>query len=194
MCGRYQNFPVDEFSEIKLKATRLGEWLHDAAPIPPNYNIAPTQQVQAIRTNAAGGKPEVVMFRWGLIPAWSKDEKIGYKLINARAETVAEKPSFREAYKKRRCLIVASGFYEWKKVGAAKEPWRIVMKDRQRFAFAGLWERWKNPAAQFLETCTIVTTSANDLVAPIHDRMPVIVRPELYETWLDTNTNAAEVA
>ncbi|MFN0207734.1 MAG: SOS response-associated peptidase, partial [Planctomycetota bacterium] len=122
------------------------------------------------------------------------DEKIGYKLINARAETVAEKPSFREAYKKRRCLIVTSGFYEWKRVGTAKEPWRIVMKDRQRFAFAGLWERWKNPAAGIVESCTIITTAPNELMSSIHDRMPAILPPDCYEAWMDPETNVSDLA
>jgi putative SOS response-associated peptidase YedK len=125
--------------------------------------------------------------RWGLVPHWAKDIKIGYKMINARSETILEKPSFRTAFKKRRCLIPADGFYEWKKEGAdnkAKQPFHFGMKDDSLFAFAGIWEQWKSPEGTVLETCAILTTTPNELVADVHDRMPVILPPTQYELWL----------
>ena len=124
--------------------------------------------------------------RWGLIPFWAKDAKIGYRMINARGETVAEKPSFRTALRKRRCLILADGFYEWQKLGGKqKRPMRITLKSGEPFAFAGLWETWKNPEGETVKSCTIITTSANDYLRPIHDRMPVILPPEMESFWLD---------
>ena len=132
------------------------------------------------------GERKLAQVRWGLIPFWAKDEKIGYKLINARAEGIAEKPSFREAYKRgRRCLIAADGFYEWQKDTKPKQPWRITLKDGGPFAFAGLWERWeKAPDGVPVESCTIITTAANALVARLHDRMAVILPAEAYGPWL----------
>jgi len=124
------------------------------------------------------------MLHWGLIPFWADDPKVGYSTINARAETVATKPAFRQAFAKRRCLIVADGFYEWQKTNGRKQPFFIHMKDDRPFAFAGLWERWRKND-QEIESCSIVVTEANDVLKPIHDRMPVILSPEDYETWLD---------
>ena len=123
--------------------------------------------------------------RWGLIPFWAKDANIGYEMINARAETVAEKPAFRESFKSRRCLIPADGFYEWKKVGKAKQPFHFGMHDDSLFAFAGIWDRWKNPVGEVIETCSILTTTANALLADVHDRMPVIMPLGHYDLWLD---------
>jgi putative SOS response-associated peptidase YedK len=123
--------------------------------------------------------------RWGLIPFWAKDASVGYKMINARAETVATKPAFREALKKRRCLIPADGFYEWKKDGKTKTPFCFTMADESLFAFAGLWEQWKNPEGQLVETCSIITTTPNALLADVHDRMPVILPDDAYDLWLD---------
>ena len=154
------------------------------------YNIAPTQEVPAVRLEPAapGGAAgrHLVLLRWGLIPAWAKDKAIGARMINARAETVAEKPSFRAAFAKRRCLIVADGFYEWRKEAGAKQPYRAAMADGRPFAFAGLWEQWtdKSDGAR-VESCTIVTTEANELLKPIHPRMPVIVDPGDFDAWLD---------
>ncbi len=125
------------------------------------------------------------MLRWGLIPSWAKDPAIGMKLINARAETVAEKPSFRKAFRQRRCLVLADGFYEWQQDGRMKQPYYIRMKDERPFAFAGLWEHWSSSEEQVIETCVLLTTEPNELMAPIHNRMPVIVNPEAYDPWLD---------
>jgi putative SOS response-associated peptidase YedK len=148
----------------------------------PRYNISPTQLVPVVRAGQIGR--ELTMLRWGLIPSWAKDPKIGYSLINARSETAAEKPAFRSAFKRRRCLIPTDGFYEWKKFGKQKMPQHIRRRDGSPFAFAGLWEIWRSPAGEPLETCTILTTSANEVVAPFHDRMPVILPPEHFDAWL----------
>lgn len=180
MCGRYTLTvdPADLRDAFQL----------EAAPPPdlqPRYNIAPTQPVAVI---ANAGPRRVELFQWGLIPSWAKDAKIGNSLINARAETVAEKPAFRAAFKRRRCLILADGFYEWQREGegrgARKTPMFIQMKDGRPFAFAGLWEVWKAPGGEPLRTCTIITTTPNALMAPIHDRMPVILPPAAYAAWL----------
>lgn len=125
------------------------------------------------------------MLRWGLIPSWAKDPRIGNQCINAKAETVAEKPSFRSAFKKRRCLVIATGFYEWQVQAHAKQPMWIGLKSRRPFAFAGLWEQWQPPDGAVIESCTIITTTPNDLMAPIHNRMPVILAPPSYDQWLD---------
>jgi len=140
----------------------------------PRYNIAPTSQVLIIRQN------EAAMVRWGLVPRWAKDPAIGVKMKNARAESVADKPSFREAYRKRRCLVPANGFYEWKPEGGRKQPYYIHPSGGALFAFAGLWEQWND-----LQTCTVITTDANEKMAQVADRMPVIVSPAEYSTWLD---------
>ena len=180
MCGRYSiTTPVEAMQRVFRFAGLLPN-------LPPRYNVAPTQQVPIVRRAGNDGERELVQVRWGLIPFWAKDASIGYKLINARAEGIAEKPSFREALKRgRRCLIAADGFYEWQKTGGAKQPWRITLKDGEPFAFAGLWERWeKAPDGVPVESCTIITTSANQLVRPLHDRMPVILAPDDYPAWL----------
>ena len=149
----------------------------------PRYNVAPSQQVPVVRLDK-NGQRELAMLRWGLIPSWASDPKIGYKMINARAETVATAPSFRAAFKKRRCLIPATGFYEWKKLeDGSKQPYLIGMRDGTPFSFAGLWERWDKGEAP-IETCTIVTGEPNSLVAELHNRMPAILEPEDYEAWL----------
>ncbi len=148
----------------------------------PSYNIAPTQNVLTV---VGGEERRGGYMRWGLIPFWAKDKSIGSRMINARAETVAEKPSFHNAFKRRRCLIIADGFYEWQKVGAKKRPMRIVMQSGEPFAFAGLWETWRDPEGEVIPSCTIITTSANDLLSPIHDRMPVILPRDVEDFWLD---------
>lgn len=155
----------------------------DFAPIEPRYNIAPSQNVLAVRSDSKRHKREAVELRWGLIPSWSKDPAIAYKLLNARAETVDEKPSFKNAFSSRRCLIPADGYYEWKTVGKQKLPSYFHLKDNRPFAFAGLWESWSQEG-KTLETCCIITTNANPLAASIHDRMPVIVKPENFSLWL----------
>jgi putative SOS response-associated peptidase YedK len=175
MCGR-----ITFRTEPKLVAE-----LFDVADLPlfePRYNLAPTQDVLAIRVSKVSTR-QAVFLKWGLIPFWSKDKSFGSKAINARAETLREKPAFREAYKKRRCLIVADGFFEWKKVGKKKEPYLFDLADGGPFAFAGLWERWTDKT-ETIESCTIITTTANDIVRPLHERMPVILPPGDYAAWL----------
>ena len=161
----------------------------------PRYNVAPSQEVAAVRADDRGRG--LSMLRWGLIPGWARDVRIGYKLINARAETASTKPSFRAAFRARRCLIPADGFYEWTGRGSARQPWLIGLEDGALFAFAGLWERWTVPDGQALpaslaeygpgdaiETCTILTTSANEALASLHHRMPVILSPGEFDPWL----------
>jgi len=147
-----------------------------------HYKIAPMQDVLVVRADPGGSGRMLAMLRWGLAPYWATDKKIGYSLINAKAETVAEKPAFREAFAKRRCIIPAEGFYEWKKLDAkTKQPYAIVMRDRSVFGFAGLWERWKDKATgETVQSCTIITTEPNEVRAPIHNRMPVILDPANY--------------
>ena len=161
----------------------------------PRYNIAPSQEVAAVR--AGEGGRGLSMLRWGLIPGWAKDARIGYKLINARAETVSAKPSFRAAFRARRCLIPADGFYEWTRRGSIRQPWLIGLRDDALFAFAGLWERWTVPdglalpgslaahaPGDVVETCTILTTTANEALADLHHRMPVILSTDEFDPWL----------
>ena len=183
MCGRYT---------LKTPVNVLAERF-DLADYPssltPNYNIAPTQEVAAIVEEGEERKLEA--FRWGLIPSWAKDPSIGNKMINARAETVSEKPSFRSAFKKRRCLIVADGFYEWQKTDDGKQPFHIKMNDSSPFAFAGLWETWDGDGEE-IRSCSIITTEANDLMNEIHHRMPVILHPENYGVWLDSGFEEKE--
>jgi putative SOS response-associated peptidase YedK len=152
--------------------------------IQPRYNVAPTQQVLALRTSPEG-KREFTTLRWGLVPFWADDVKIGNKLLNARGETIFEKPSFRDAAKKRRCLIPADGFYEWRTENGKKQPYFIHEPGRKPFAFAGLWERWHGEDGKELQTCSIVTTDANSLLKPLHDRMPVILHKKDFSNWLD---------
>jgi putative SOS response-associated peptidase YedK len=185
MCGRFALFASGE--ELRERYPFV-----DPSLFEPRYNIAPTQAVAAVRSTATG--QELVRLRWGLIPSWAADPAIGKKLLNARAETVAEKPSFRSAIKRRRCLIPASGFYEWQKTGARrKQPYFIRPRDGGLFAFAGLWEEWHDPRGEVVETCTILTTQANDLMWPLHDRMPVILDPTSDARWLDAGADAASL-
>jgi putative SOS response-associated peptidase YedK len=157
----------------------------DGAPdLQPHYNIPPGCPILTLRSAVTGSR-ELVYLRWGLIPSWAKDEKIGWKMINARAETVAEKASFRDALQKRRCLIVVDGFYEWQKTPEGKNPILIRLRDERPFFLAGLWERWSSPAGPVIESCTIVTTRPNELLQAIHDRMPVIVPRDRIDLWLD---------
>jgi putative SOS response-associated peptidase YedK len=178
MCGRFVRS-----SSAQTIAAMFGVEIGD---LPPSYNIAPSQSVAAV-WQLPDPDPQLHWLRWGLIPTWAKDPKIGYKLINARAETVAEKPSFRAAFRQRRCLIPADGFYEWQQVQGSrqKQPYFIGLQDKRPFAFAGLYERWESPNGETIATGTIVTTAANEAVAPIHDRMPVILAPQDYAQWLD---------
>jgi putative SOS response-associated peptidase YedK len=177
MCGR---FTQAADGEIIAQVFQLPE----TPELAPRYNIAPTQEVAVVRAAESGGR-ELVRLHWGLIPSWAKERAMGARMINARAETLAEKPAFRSAFRARRCLIVADGFYEWQKLGGRKQPYFIGFSDRRPFAFAGLWERWKGEGSEHVESCTIVTTEANELLAPIHDRMPVILDPDDFATWTD---------
>jgi putative SOS response-associated peptidase YedK len=176
MCGRYTLITDLSVIEASFHVQEV------TAEYRLSNNISPGQQIPAVIHD---NKIRLVIFRWGLIPSWAKDPKIGHQCINAKAETVAEKPSFRSAFKKRRCLVVATGFYEWQVRGAHKQPMWIGLKNQRPFAFAGLWEHWTSAEGQPLETCTIITTEPNDLMAPIHNRMPVILSPTSYDQWLD---------
>jgi len=164
-----------------------------ALDIQPRYNIAPGQNILVIRqTNATQRLP--VLIRWGLIPSWAKEESVGYKMINARAESIMEKPAFKAAFKSRRCIIPASGFYEWKKEGSSKQPYLIRLQDADLFALAGIWESWKKPDSDaVIESCAILTTSANRVVGRIHDRMPVILRQEDVDLWLDAKASSQHI-
>ena len=177
MCGRFTlTADQDSFEDrFSLTGFDLG-WV-------PSFNIAPTQEVLAVTNDGSENRPELM--RWGLVPSWAKDPKIGNRMINARSETLAEKPSFRTAFKRRRCLIPADGFYEWKREGKAKKPMLITVNPGDLFAFAGLWETWKQPDDSWLLTCAIITTSANEFMKSIHDRMPVILPRESEASWLD---------
>ena len=157
----------------------------------PRYNIAPTQAVPVIRQNAKEPRRELSLVRWGLVPSWSKDISGAARMINARAETADKLPAFRDALRFRRCLVPADGFYEWKKSGKGKQPYCFEVHDGNLFAFAGLWERWKDPAGKILETCAILTTAPNAVTAAVHDRMPVILNQEGYGLWLDPEMNDA---
>lgn len=182
MCGRFALFtPTEKIAET------FGVTPTSAAGIPPavpRYNVAPTQPVIAVRLDE-NGRRELTFFQWGLVPSWAKDPQMGSRLINARSETAAEKPSFRAAFKRRRCLIPADGFYEWQKQNGNKQPVFIHPADEDLFALAGLWEIWQSADGDALQTCTILTTTPNELMASIHNRMPVIVAAEDFDDWLD---------
>jgi putative SOS response-associated peptidase YedK len=175
MCGR---FVLANTPEQLMKAYRLSS----APDVRPRYNIAPSQKVAVVRQHN-GGERELSLLQWGLIPSWSKDPAISHKLINARSETVHEKPSFKQAFRSRRCIIPASGFYEWEKSGQEKIPHYFHLPD-DVMSLAGLWERWKSPEGTEIETCTILTTAANSLVRRFHDRMPVILHRDELAVWL----------
>ena len=197
MCGRFSQRMT--WRELHERMDLIGAPLN----LRPRYNVAPSQDVAVVRAadpgsrSGAGDGRTLAMLRWGLIPAWARDPAIGHRLINARSETAAEKPSFRAAYRNRRCLIPADGFYEWQRRGKTRHPWLFGLADGKAFAFAGLWERWTVPDGAALtgslaergpgdavETCTILTTAANATVTPVHGRMPVILPPEVYGPWL----------
>ncbi len=161
--------------------------LFEVPLLKPRFNIAPTQPVPVVRMDPQSAEPrrQFVLLHWGLVPPWADTPAIGSRMINARAETAAEKPAFRRALRQRRCLVVADGFYEWQKAGKRRQPMFIHLRDGRPLAFAGLWEAWEGADHSSLESCTILTTEANELVRPVHDRMPVIVAPEDYARWLD---------
>ncbi len=186
MCGRYTlTSPLEGVRQLFDFIERPN--------LAPRYNIAPTQDVAAVRLGD-DGKRHLVLLRWGLIPSWAKDAAIGARLINARAESVAEKPSFRRAFAKRRCLLPADGFYEWKTEKGAKQPYRITLADARPFAFAGLWEAWQDrDAGEAVETCSIITTDATPALAAIHGRMPVILDPDAFAPWLDPDASPGDL-
>jgi putative SOS response-associated peptidase YedK len=177
MCGRF-TLTVN----IKTLAEVFG--VEPTLETTPRYNVAPTQDVVTIMRN---GTDHLAQLRWGLIPSWAKDESIGSRMINARAESLAEKASFKGLLRSKRCLVLADGFYEWKQENGSKTPMFITMKSGKPFAFAGLWDNWKSPDGQQIRSCTIITTEPNELVASIHNRMPAILLPDARELWLDTN-------
>jgi putative SOS response-associated peptidase YedK len=204
MCGRFT---------LRTPASVIAEQfgLFEVPALAARFNIAPSQPVAVVRARsdllpgspAAGAsgttqeraaesspspippRRELALLRWGLVPSWAKDATIGSRLINARAETAAEKPAFRAAMSARRCLVIADGFYEWQRTGRAKQPYFFQLRRGRPLAFAGLWEAWRGPDHTLLETCTLLTTAANDLIRAIHDRMPVILGPAAYDAWLD---------
>lgn len=177
MCGRFAFYSPAEATAALFGAT-------GTLDLDPRYNIAPTQNVAAVRNREDDGR-ELVALRWGLVPFWARDPSIGNRMINARAETVAEKPAFRAAYRRRRCLVLADGFYEWRREGTLKIPWYIARAREEPFAFAGLWENWQSKeTGETLETATLITTEANEFLAPLHHRMPVILEPDRAERWL----------
>jgi len=184
MCGRFTRTTnlIDLAEEFGVAEV--------TADLDPSYNIAPTQQVAVILTD--DDTKRLVQVRWGLVPSWAKDPGIGNKMINARAETITEKASFRNAFKKRRCLVVADGFYEWQRVGTSKRPMYIHLKNGKPFGFAGLYEFWKSPEDEQIVTCAIITTTPNQLMQPIHDRMPVIIPKADENRWLDPHATDQE--
>src|SRR3990172_4193906 len=185
MCGRFTLFEPDAVLSKEFGAPIQFD-------LNPRYNVAPSQPILAVRVSPKAGR-EFALLRWGLIPSWAKDASIGNRMINARAETVAEKPSFRNAFRHRHCLVPMSGFFEWSKRGIHKQPYFIALGDKRVMAVAGLWERGGGRSPEEgqegspIESCTILTTEANELIAPMHDRMPVIVAPENYELWLNAS-------
>ncbi len=184
MCGRYT---------LHTDPSVLAELFGLAEPpiLAPRYNIAPTQPAAIVRLGLHSKEREWALVHWGLIPSWSKDPSIGARLINARSETAAEKPSFRAAFRRRRCLAPADGFYEWQKIGRRKQPMYITLRDGEPFAIAALWESWVGADGSEIDSCTLLTTEANELLEPIHNRMPVILDPRDYDLWLGDGSDAS---
>jgi putative SOS response-associated peptidase YedK len=185
MCGR---FTLNTSAKIIAEFFKLSE----VPDIKPRYNIAPTQSVATVTVDREKMQRQFQFMRWGLIPSWAKDMKIGSHTINARSETVAEKPAFRSAIKHRRCLIIADGFYEWQPQGKKKQPYYFQMANNEPFAIAGLWENWRSPEGENIVSCSIITTTANETVQPVHDRMPVILPSGDWEQWLDSSINNSQ--
>ncbi|HET8727167.1 MAG TPA: SOS response-associated peptidase [Alphaproteobacteria bacterium] len=178
MCGRY--FDTTDPARI---AERFGT-VNGVPNYPPHHNAAPSQQLAVVRFNPERRERTLDLLRWGLVPHWAESLNVGYKMINARAEGIAEKRSFAPAFHKRRCLVPAQGFYEWRRDGSKKRPYAIALRSGEPMAFAGLWENWKDPGGEWVRTFTIITTAANDVVGQIHDRMPVILDPADWPAWL----------
>jgi putative SOS response-associated peptidase YedK len=186
MCGRYRLSRRKQLVEEYFDAA---EWQEDWSP---RYNIAPTQPVPVIRQNPKEPLRQLGLMKWGLIPSWAHDPSAAAKMINARSETAATKPAFRDPLKHRRCLIPADGFYEWMRTGKAKQPYCFEVNEGELFAFAGLWDRWKDPSGNWVKTCSILTSTPNAVTSPVHDRMPVILDPESYDLWLDPGMTKVE--
>lgn len=178
MCGRYRLSRRKQIIEERFDASGEEDW-------EPRYNIAPTQPVPVIRQHPKEPRRNISLLRWGLIPSWAKDASGSARMINARSETVATLPAFREALKLRRCLVPADGFYEWQRRRASKQPYCFEVNEGGLFAFAGLWDRWKDPSGKWIRSCSILTTTPNSVTAAVHDRMPVILDPSDYDLWLD---------
>ena len=188
MCGRYRLSRRKQIVEAHFSsASGEEDWN-------PRYNIAPTQLVPVIRQNPKQPNRELSFLRWGLIPSWMKDSSAAATMINARSETAGTKPAFRDALKSRRCLIPADGFYEWQRVGKTKQPYCFEVGNAQMFAFAGIWDRWKDPSGNWVKTCSILTTTPNAMTSAVHDRMPVILDPENYDLWLDPGMQEGSAA
>jgi len=185
MCGRFTlHIPPELLAEIfGLTSTPV---------YPASYNVAPSQQVPVIRGMVDNGQRELAFLRWGLVPSWARDPSIGSRMINARAETIQEKPAFRHAIRYRRCIVPASGFFEWQVEGGKKQPLYLRIRESSIMGLAGIWEEWKTPEAALLETFAILTTTSNRLIEPIHDRMPVILHPREYDLWLDREVTDPE--
>ena len=186
MCGRFTLITPAETIAEQFQ-------LPEVPALAPRYNIAPTQPVAAVRQRQGNGGRELILLHWGLVPFWAKDPGIGSRMINARSETVAQKPAFRAAFRRRRCLVLADGFYEWQRLERGKQPFYIRLGDESLFALAGLWEHWEGPDETTIDSCTLLTTEANDLVRPVHNRMPVILHPNDYDLWLDPGVQEAEL-
>jgi len=188
MCGRYR---------LSRRKQLVEEYFDCGSEEPdwtPRYNIAPTQPVPVIRQNPKEPVRELALMRWGLIPSWAKDSSVAASMINARAETASTKPAFRDAMKSRRCLMPADGFYEWRRTGKTKQPYCFEVNGGELFAFAGLWERWKDASGDWVKTCSILTTTPNAVTSAIHDRMPVLLDRDMYDLWLDPGMqNMADV-
>lgn len=186
MCGRYALAEaihlLNDFFDIDIT---------EVEDLPPAYNIAPSSRVPIIRQREHGAR-ELALARWGLVPHWADDPTIGYRMINARSETAHTKPAFRDALAHRRCIVPITGFYEWQRTERRKQPWYFVRADRCPMALAGLWETWRSPDGQALQTCTILTTHANEVVSPVHDRMPVVMNPPTLPDWLDPATTVTD--
>jgi putative SOS response-associated peptidase YedK len=178
MCGRFTLGATATDLAAQFNLATVPTWT-------PRYNIAPRQEVLVILQSCPQASREARLHRWGLVPSWAKDPTIGNRLINARAETVASRPAFRLAFKERRCLVLADGFYEWHTEGARKQPYHIRLRDGRPFAFAGLWEHWEGEEAA-IDSCTLLTTTPNEVMRPLHDRMPVILSAAEYDQWLDS--------
>ncbi len=186
MCGRFT---------LSAPAAILAELFHlvESPAWAPRYNIAPTQPAPTVVRLSNQEHRQFRLLQWGLIPSWAKDPGVGAEMINARAETAATKPAFRAAFRKRRCLVLADGFYEWQRQGRRKQPHYIQLRDGRPFAFAGLWEHWEGPDGVRIDSCTLLTTEPNDLIRQLHNRMPMILEPKDYEIWLDPDLQKADL-